>query len=312
VKFLIDEKGKPYDVYFKESKEANWLIEEFMLLANKKVSTYVSKLKNKDGSYKPFVYRVHDQPNIDKIKELARFVSNFGYKLNLETPQTTSRSINKMLGDLKGKPEETMITQLTIRSMAKAVYQTDNLGHYGLSFDYYTHFTSPIRRYPDMMVHRLLFRYLNDTEDQGPDKGKLEQYCKHSSDMEKRAAEAERASTRYKMAEYLSERVGEQFDGVITGVTEWGIYVEIKANKCEGMVRLKDMSDDFYYFDEKKYCVIGRRKNKMYRLGDDVEIIVNKVDLPTRQIDFLMVETEGDNEPTQKAVKVARTQKRRN
>ncbi len=305
IKFKIDQKGRPYDVYFKESKEANWLIEEFMLLANKKVSTLVSKMKNKDGSYKPFVYRVHDQPDKEKLKELARFVSNFGYKINLETPKTISQSINKMLTDLKGKAEESMITQLTIRSMAKAVYQTDNIGHYGLSFDYYTHFTSPIRRYPDMMVHRLLFRYLENKEDQGPDRGKLEQYCKHSSEMEKRAAEAERASIRYKMAEYLSERIGEQFEGVITGVTEWGIYVEIKANKCEGMVRLKDMTDDFYYFDEKKYCIIGRRKGKTFRLGDDVEILVNKVDLATRQIDFLMVDMESD-ESVQKPIRVTR------
>jgi len=287
VKFKLDNKGKPYDVYFKESKEANWLIEEFMLLANKKVAAFVGKKDEKQKDVKTFVYRIHDQPNDTKLKELKRFVSTFGYKIDLNNPKTISASLNKMLNDIKGKPEADMIENLTIRSMAKAIYSTENIGHYGLAFDYYTHFTSPIRRYPDVMVHRLLERYLNGGKSVNAKDYEIK--CRHSSDMEKKAADAERSSVKYKQVEYLEERVGEEFDGVITGVTEWGIYVEIIENKCEGMVRLRSMDDDFYVFDEKNYTVHGKKYGKTYRLGDKVRILVKAANVEKRQIDFEMI-----------------------
>lgn len=287
VKFKIDEKGRPVDVFFKESKEANWLIEEFMLLANKQVAMHVGFKDNAQKQIKTFVYRVHDQPNQEKLAELKRFVANFGYKLDLNNPKTIAASINKMLSQVKGKPEADMIENLTIRSMAKAIYTTENIGHYGLAFDYYTHFTSPIRRYPDVMVHRLLQRYM-----EGGSSVKKEEYenkCRHSSDMEKRASDAERASIKYKQVEYLSERLGREYQGVITGVTEWGIYVEILENKCEGMIRLRDMESDYYFFDEKNYQIRGTRTGQIYRLGDKVTIRVKNTDIEKRTIDFEMI-----------------------
>jgi len=287
VKFKIDEKGRPLDVFFKESKEANWLIEEFMLLANKHVAKYVGYKDHPQKEIKTFVYRVHDQPNPEKLAELKRFVANFGYKLDLNNPKTIASSINKMLADVKGKPEADMIENLTIRSMAKAIYSTENIGHYGLAFDYYTHFTSPIRRYPDVMVHRLLQRYMEGGS--SVKKDVYENKCRHSSDMERRAAEAERASIKYKQVEYLSERIGLEFEGVITGVTEWGIYVEILENKCEGMIRLRDMENDYYFFDEKNYQIRGTRTGKIYRLGDKVIIRVKNTDMEKRTIDFEMI-----------------------
>lgn len=287
VKFKLDEKGRPVDVFFKESKEANWLIEEFMLLTNKYVAEYVGLKDHPQKTIKTFVYRVHDQPNHDKLAELKRFVANFGYKLDLNNPKTIAASINKMLTKVKGKPEEDLIENLTIRSMAKAMYSTENIGHYGLAFDYYTHFTSPIRRYPDLMVHRLLQRYMDGGT--SVKKNEYENKCRHSSDMEKRAADAERASIKYKQVEYLNERIGLQFEGVITGVTEWGIYVEILENKCEGMIRLRDMENDYYYFDEKNYQIRGSRTGRIYRLGDKVTIRVKNTDMENRTIDFEMI-----------------------
>lgn len=284
VKFRIDEKGKPVDVFFKESKEANWLIEEFMLLANKYIAMFVG-LKNKaQKQIKTFVYRVHDQPKDEKLSELKRFVANFGYKLDLNTPKTISASINKMLDEVKKKPEADMIENLTIRSMAKAIYTTENIGHYGLSFDYYTHFTSPIRRYPDVMVHRLLQHYIDGGV--SVNKESFEAKCKHASEMEKRAADAERASIKYKQVEYLSEHIGQEYKGVITGITEWGVYVEIIENKCEGMIRLRDLDGDYYFFDERNYQIRGTRTGMTYRLGDKVNIRVKQTHIDNRTIDF--------------------------
>ena len=291
VRFDIDETGHPVSVYFKVSKDANKLIEEFMLLANKTVAAAIGIVPKKKKA-KSFVYRVHDVPDAERLTNLAELARVFGHKLRTTgTPKEINRSLNKMLQDIKGKGEENLLATLAIRSMAKAIYTTENIGHYGLGFDYYTHFTSPIRRYPDMMVHRLLDRYLKGGRSVNAEK--LEEQSKHSSDMEQLAANAERASIKYKQVEYMGDHLGEVFTGVISGVTEWGLYVELDENKCEGLIPMRDLADDFYDFDAKNYCLIGRRNHNRYRLGDKVTIQVARADLQKKQLDFVIVDEKN-------------------
>ena len=296
VKFRLDKQGKPLGVYFKVQKEANELIEEFMLLANRSVAEFIGMPKDdkkKGGKSipgKPFVYRVHDKPDPEKLSDFARFASQFGYRLKFASEQQVSSSLNQLMKDVKGKGEQNVIETLAIRTMAKAVYTTNNIGHYGLAFKHYTHFTSPIRRYPDVMVHRLLDAYMQGKNWES--ESQLELRCKHSSDMEKLAAEAERSSVKYKQVEFLKDKIGEVFKGVISGVTEWGMFVEIIENKCEGLVRLRDMQDDFYSFDEESYSIIGKRYRKRYRLGDEVMIKVKRADLVKKQLDFALFEDD--------------------
>ena len=286
VKFDIDETGKPIGTYIKVSKEANKLIEEFMLLANRTVAEFVGKTKNKNK--KTFVYRIHEQPDPEKLQNFSAFVSRFGYKMRTEGNKTDiSKSLNKLLDNVQGKAEENLIETLAIRSMQKARYTTENVGHYGLAMDYYTHFTSPIRRYPDMMVHRLLERYM--AGGRSAIKNKYEEYCKHCSDMETVAANAERASIKYKQVEFMKDKLGQVFDGVVSGVTEWGLYVELNANKCEGLVPIRDLDDDFYEFDEKNYCLIGRRTKRTYSLGSPITVKVASANLEKKQLDFALV-----------------------
>ncbi|QEC74526.1 ribonuclease R [Mucilaginibacter ginsenosidivorax] len=287
VKFKLDETGKPTGVYVKERKDAHKLIEDFMLLANRKVAEHVSKMGKGKHKY-TFVYRAHDSPKPDALANFAQFAARFGYKINTKSDKETAKSLNFLMEDVEGKKEQNVLTQLAIRSMAKAIYTTKTSSHYGLAFDHYTHFTSPIRRYPDVMVHRLLFHYLNGGQSVNAEH--YEKLCTHSSQMEKKAADAERSSVKYKQAEYLRDQVGNTFTGIISGVTEWGMYVEIIENKCEGMIRLRDISDDFYTLDEKNYCIIGQRKKKIYQLGDEVKIRVKNVDLTKKQIDFSLVQ----------------------
>lgn len=286
VKFKLDETGKPIGVYTRERKEAHKLIEDFMLLANRKVAEFIGKQGR--GKKKPgFVYRFHDVPDVDSLNSFSQFASKFGHKISIRTNKEAAKSINALMTKIEGQKEQNILTSLAVRSMAKAIYTTKSHSHYGLAFDYYTHFTSPIRRYPDMMVHRLLAYYLNGGK--GVNVEHYEALCVHASQMEKRAADAERASVKYKQAEYLENQIGQSFKGIVSGVTEWGMYVEIEENKCEGMVRLRDITDDFYSLDEKNYMIVGQRKKKKYQLGDEVMIKVKKVDLTKRQIDFTLI-----------------------
>lgn len=280
VKFQLDEENEPVGVFFKTSKDANKLIEEFMLLANRKVAEFIGKQKPE----KTFVYRCHDEPDEEKLASLNKLVGRFGHSLNLKDRKTTTSSLNALLEDVQGKKEQNLVDTLAIRTMSKAYYGTENIGHYGLAFDYYTHFTSPIRRYPDVMVHRLLQRYLE--KQSSAKEEEYEEKCHHSSEMENLASNAERDSIKYMQVKFMQDHKDEKFLGVISGVTEWGIFVEIIENKCEGMIRLRDISDDHYEFDEENYAVVGRRTKQVYQLGDEVYVSVKNADLMKRHLDF--------------------------
>jgi len=281
VKFNLDADANPTGVFFKTAKDANKLIEEFMLLANRKVAAFIGKQK------KTFVYRIHDEPDGEKLGNLQNIISKFGYKLDLQTPKSTANSLNELLENVKGKGEQNLVDTLAIRTMSKAEYSTDNIGHYGLAFDYYSHFTSPIRRYPDVMVHRLLQFYLDGGK--SADAEEFEAKCKHSTSMEILSTKAERDSIKYMQVKFMQDHQDEEFIGVISGVTEWGIYVEIVSNKCEGMVRIREIKDDYYSFDEKQYALVGENTDNMYQLGDEVVVMVKDADLVKRQLDFVVL-----------------------
>mgnify|MGYP000428316574 CR=1 FL=1 len=289
VKFQLDEAGKPIGVYFKEQKESNQMIEEFMLLANRRVAEFCSHRRSEKGRAVPrtMVYRVHDTPSEEKLDRFRQFILRFGHVFKASKGRAVAREMNKLFAQIKGSTEENAVSTMAVRAMAKAYYSTDNIGHYGLAFPCYTHFTSPIRRYPDMMVHRLLAHYLAGGKSE--DKEYYERLCEHCSAMEVRAADAERASIKYKMVEFMLDKLNEEFDGHISGITEWGIYVELEDTKIEGMVALRDMTDDFYLFDEENYSVKGREHGRTFTLGDEVRIRVVRADLQRKQLDFDLV-----------------------
>lgn len=286
VRFNLDEEGKPLSVYVKEMKDSNRLIEDFMLLANRKVAEFIGKKAAKE-KVKTFIYRIHDEPNPEKLNTFLQFVNKLGYEMKISTRQNLAASFNKLFKAISGKGEENMIETIAIRTMAKAEYSTQNIGHYGLAFSHYSHFTSPIRRYPDLITHRILQWYLEDRP--SVMQHEYEKICEHCSEMEKRAAQAERTSIKYKQAEFMLDKIGKQFFGLISGVSKWGLYVEIEENKCEGMVRLKDLRDDFYFLDDENYQVIGQHYGQKYKLGDRVRVLVKKIDLAKKQMDFELV-----------------------
>ncbi|MCD6180080.1 MAG: ribonuclease R [Bacteroidales bacterium] len=287
VKFKLDKDSNPIGIFIKEQKEAHRLVEDFMLLANKKVAEFVGKPRDKK-KVKPFVYRVHDEPSPEKLNTFAQFVNKLGYDMNISSRKNIIKSYNNLFKSVAGKGEKNMIETIAVRTMAKAIYSTENNGHYGLSFPFYTHFTSPIRRYPDLMVHRLLAHYLAGGSNIKV--GNLEEKCKHSSEMERYAIEAERASVKYMQAVYMLDKIGQEFEGQISGVSKWGVYIELIGSKVEGMIRMKDMEDDFYFLDEENYQVMGQKYGKKYKLGDRVIIKVKSVDVQKKQIDYLLIE----------------------
>jgi ribonuclease R len=305
VKFYLAEDGTPTGVYFKVQKEANWLIEEFMLLANKRVAAYASRggkykkevtpqeNQGKKKAGKTFVYRIHDVPDPEKMDSFTRFITKFGHTLNpQQSASRLSSALNALLDQVQGTKEQHVVEMMALRSMAKARYSTNNIGHYGLAFKDYSHFTSPIRRYPDLMVHRLLAHYLEQGESKNADT--YEKRCQHASEMERRAVEAERASIKYKQVEFMQDKIGMEFVGVVSGLTDWGIYVELVENKCEGMVSIKGIVDDFYEFDEEEYMIIGRHTGRKFEIGDELKVEVVNANLSRRQLDYKLVEMDQE------------------